>query len=339
LLQGFLQGHLLNFKDVKVSVVIPVFNEGETINIAYRFITEELQKVNLAFELIFVDDGSSDDTYQYLKTIAENDPRVKVVKFANNCGSHIAIRAGLSYATGNYACFIACDMQEPPYLIYEMLQAIKEPVEIIWAVRNKRKDSLSTILFAKTFYFFARRMVSKNIPPSGASMFLISEKVVKALRLYPERNLTLEGLFATMGFRSAFIHYERQERIAGKSKWTVGKKIKLFLDFFVAYSSVPLRFVSVVGILFAIVGFIWTLYIIIRQFAYGDLISGWPALLSVLLIGFGVTNIALGIIAEYLWRTLDEARKRPKYIIDTTLNISNEITSVPSTAIANKIEK
>jgi polyisoprenyl-phosphate glycosyltransferase len=307
----------------EISIIIPVYNEGEAVHKAYELIMEELSKHDESFEIIFIDDGSADDSFTHLEAISKKDKNVKSVKLSANCGSHMAIRAGFSFAKGNCACFIACDMQEPTHLIYKMKSELSEIHNIVWAVRNSRKDSFSTIIFAKLFYWLARNIVTKNIPPSGASMFMISKKALSALNKYEERNLTLEGVFATMGFKSTYIFYDRKERLSGKSKWTLAKKIKLFIDFFVAYSNTPIRFVSAMGIAFSVIGFLWTFYIIFRALIYRDLAPGWPALISVLLIGFGITNISLGIIAEYLWRTLDEARNRPKYIIEKKINIAD----------------
>lgn len=309
---------------MKISIIIPVYYESSAVATAYETIKAELAKESYDYELIFVDDGSRDDSFDYISSIAQRDKNVVAIKFASNCGSHIAIRAGLEHATGDYTCFIACDMQEPPALMFKLLAELKDPIEIVWAVRNSRKDKFTTILFAKLFYFLARLIVSKNIPPSGASMFMITKKVVKNLNLFDERNLTLEGLFATIGFKSKHVMYEREMRKQGKSKWTISKKVKLFIDFFVAYSNKPIRFVSLMGIIFSLLGFLWTIYIVGRALFIGDLTQGWPALMSIILIGFGITNISLGIIAEYLWRALDEVRKRPKYIVEQSINLPNE---------------
>jgi glycosyltransferase involved in cell wall biosynthesis len=309
---------------MKLSIVIPCYFESGIVKTAYDRVKKEVLSGTDDYELIFVDDGSTDSTYNEIAEVANQDPKVMAIKLTSNVGSHMAIRAGLSYATGDCACFIACDMQEPPELITKMKSMITTEKNIIWAVRNSRKDRLTTIISAKIFYWLARRIVTKNIPPSGASMFMVSRKVISALTKYDERNLTLEGLFATMGFKSDYLYYERQERIAGKSKWTFSKKLKLFIDFFVAYSNKPIRFVSFMGIIFSLIGFVWTLYIVARALFVGDLSPGWPALISVLLLGFGITNISLGIIAEYLWRTLDEVRKRPKYIIESSINLPTQ---------------
>lgn len=310
--------------NVDISIIVPVYYESNSVINCYDVIVDEMLKKQESFELIFVDDGSKDDSFFHLNAIAQRDTRVKVIKLATNVGAHMAIRAGLSYAEGKYTCFIACDLQEPPYLISQMKNTMINDVDkcnIIWAVRKSRKDSFFSIFIAKIFYFFSRTMVSKNIPPSGASMFMISKKVLKAVEKYNERNLTLEGLFATIGFTSKFVYYEREDRKSGESKWTFSKKIKLFIDFFVAYSNVPIRLVSVMGISLSFLGIIWLTYVIFRKFAYNDLSLGWASIMSILMIGFGITNISLGIIAEYLWRTLDEARKRPNYVVDEIVNL------------------
>ncbi|MDZ4715809.1 MAG: glycosyltransferase family 2 protein [Cytophagales bacterium] len=310
-----------------VSVIVPVYNESIGVLLAHKALTSELSKHNEAFEIIFVDDGSTDDSFFHLKNIAEKDTKIKVLKLSTNCGSHMAIRAGLLHASGDCAGFIACDLQEPPELIYKMKSKLSEQHNIVWAVRNSRKDSLRTKIHSTIFYWLARTMVTKDIPPSGATMFVLSSKAVKALNMYSERNMTLLGLFSSTGFKTTLVHYEGTNRILGKSKWTLAKKLKLTIDFFVASSNTPIRMVSIVGIGFSLLGFGWTAYILLREMFVGDLASGWPALLSVILIGFGITNISLGIIAEYLWRTLDEARGRPRYIVEEALNFNIDKTN------------
>lgn len=307
----------------KLSVIVPAYNEGILVNTAYEAISRVLRNdlADYDHEILFVEDGSGDDTYDHLQALAEKHSEVKVIKFANNAGSHMAIRAGLEKATGDIFTFVPCDLQDPPEVLPRMLEALKEPYHIVWAVRNMREDSFSNKLFSKFYHALARAIVSKNIPTGGSSFFMLSSKVMLTMNQYSERNLTLDGLFATMGFKNAYIYYDRKERIGSKSKWTFSRKMKLFIDFFVAYSNTPIRFVSLMGILFSLIGFAWTIYIIIRTIFVGDLAPGWPFLISALLIGFGVTNISLGIIAEYLWRTLDEARKRPRYVIEKVLNM------------------
>ena len=303
---------------MKLSVVVPVYNESGGVRTACEAVVNVLnsQLPQVEYELIFVDDGSQDDSFTHMSELSTQCPSVRVIKFAANCGSHMAIRAGLEHATGDVACFLACDLQEPPELIPTMLALLINPVQIVWAVRSSRQDSLCSRLLAKTFYNLARLIVSKNIPPSGASMFMLGGGALTALRHYQERNLTLEGLFATMGFKQAFVQYERKARQDGKSKWTLGKRLKLFADFFVGYSYAPIRFMSYLGIAIATLGFIYALILILRRVLLSNPIEGWTSLVVVVLVMGGIQMIMMGIIGEYIWRTLDETRARPRYIIE-----------------------
>lgn len=312
---------------MKLSVIVPVYNEGTNVKCAHDTIFNVLKEHLKGFdlEIIFVDDGSRDDSFSQLLSLAKKHTHVRVIKLSGNVGPHMAIRAGLDKASGDYACFIACDLQDPPELIPQMIESCIDPVQIVWAVREQREDSLFTKLSAKLFYLLARTLVTKNLPPGGSSMFLLGPKALKTVRLYPERNLTLEGLFANTGFPMAYVPYQRRRREFGKSKWTLSKKIKLFTDFFVAYSYIPIRLISIIGIFTAIMGLIYAALVLIRALVYNSVIPGWSSLMLVVLILGGIQMIMLGIIGEYLWRTLDEARKRPCYIIETTLGFEQQL--------------
>lgn len=306
----------------KLSIIVPAYNEGEGVRVAHdaiiAFFRSQLQ--DWEFELIFVDDGSRDDTFGYLAALAQQSPYTRVIRLAANCGSHMAIRAGLEHARGDLACFLACDLQDPPETISRMLEALVEPVEVVWAVRASREDGLCTRLLASTFYFVARLMVSKNLPPQGASMFLLGPRALKAVSLYKERNLTLEGLFATMGFPQAHICYERRARQLGSSKWTLGKRLKHFADFFVGYSYLPIRLISLTGMGIAALGFFYAAWVVLNRIFFGQPIEGWSSLMVVVLGMGGMQMVMLGVIGEYIWRTLDEARGRPRYFIEQIVN-------------------
>jgi glycosyltransferase involved in cell wall biosynthesis len=307
---------------MKLSVIIPVFNEGEGVRFAHDAIVNVLREKlpEMDFELIYVDDGSHDDTFAHLTTLSATYPYVRAIKFLVNCGSHMAIRAGLEHADGDIACFIACDLQDPPELIPEMLEKLIGPVQVVWAVRHARQDSLSSQLFSKAFYGLVRLLVSKNFPPSGSSMFLLGPDALKAVRLYKERNLTLEGLFSVMGFRQAFIGYDRQARKYGKSKWTMAKRLKLFADFFVGYSYTPIRLMSYIGMIVASLGFLYAIIVLINRLFFYNPVQGYASLLVIVLVVGGIQMIMMGITGEYIWRTLDEVRSRPRYMIECILN-------------------
>jgi glycosyltransferase involved in cell wall biosynthesis len=308
---------------MKISVVVPAYNEGENVAATYAAICQVFQNSlkNTDFEIIFVDDGSRDNTFFYLNELADNHPNVKIIKLATNYGAHMAIRAGLEHAVGDAACFIACDLQDPPSLIPKMLDALVEPVQIVWAVRNSRQDKLLNQFFARIFYALVRIFVARDFPPTGSSMFLLGSKALKAVKLYKERNLTLEGLFVTMGFQQAYVNYERQARQSGVSKWTLAKRLKLFADFFVGFSYSPIRLISYTGIIAAILGFIYALIVIFNKLFFSTPIDGWSSLMVVVLVLGGLQMVMMGIIGEYVWRALDEIRARPRYMIEQYKNI------------------
>jgi dolichol-phosphate mannosyltransferase len=307
---------------MKISVIVPVYNEGESVRYAYEAIANVLQTQipQWEYEILFVDDGSQDDSFVHLTELCRQHPQARAIKFVVNCGSHMAIRAGLENASGDVACFIACDLQDPPELIPQMLEKLVSPVQVVWAVRRSRKDSRSSQMFSKAFYGLVRLLVAKNFPPSGSSMFLLGPDALKAVRLFKERNLTLEGLFTVMGFRQAYIPYDRQERKFGKSKWSMAKRLKLFADFFVGYSYSPIRLMSYLGMLVAGLGFLYALVVLINRIFFYNPIQGYPSLIVVVLVLGGVQMIMLGITGEYVWRTLDEVRGRPRYMVEAMLN-------------------
>ncbi len=208
----------------------------------------------------------------------------------------------------------------PPDLIPGMLASLVEPVKIVWAVRSSREDGLASRVLSRIFFFLGRLLVSKNLAPTGASMFLVGPDVLQSVRLYREKNLTLDGLFATMDVQHAYVPYSRQARKVGTSKWTMGKRLKLFADFFVGYSYVPIRAMSYLGILLSALGFLYACFVLLNRLFFNAPIQGWTSLMMAVLIIGGFQMTMTGIIGEYLWRVLDEVRERPRYIIEAFLN-------------------
>jgi len=311
---------------LRISVIVPVFNEGIAVVNAQEAIAAVLRSEmpGAEFEIIFVDDGSRDDSFQHLSALAAKYPYVRAIKLAWNCGSHMAIRVGLEYAQGDCACFVPCDLQDPPELIPRMVACLVEPAKIVWAVRSSREDSWSSKLFSRVFFFLGRLLVSKNLAPTGASMFLVGPDVLRSIKLYCEKNLTLDGLFATMDVQQAYVPYARQPRQTGTTKWTMGKRLKLFADFFVGYSYAPIRFMSYLGMLLSLLGFLYACLVLVNRLFFSAPIQGWTSLMMVVLIIGGFQMTMTGIIGEYLWRVLDEVRQRPRYVIETMLNESGD---------------
>lgn len=297
----------------QITILIPFLNEKENIPSLVQSLREFCQKHKaLSFEVIFIDDGSTDNSFELLQQQKHEFYTYKIIKLSKNFGSHAALRAGILYAQGEYITFMYADLQDPLELVLKLYQEIQEKkVEIVWAYRNEKQTWFSGF-YAKLMKKFA----VKNFPENGFDVVMFSRKVQKLLNENIEANSSIFLQILTLGFSQSSITYQKQPRKAGKSKWTLAKKIKLMIDSFVAFSFFPIRLVSVVGILLFVVGTLFALYLIARKLIFDDIKEGWTALASILMIGFGITNISLGIIAEYLWRTLDASRKRPVFIVD-----------------------
>ena len=305
-----------------VSVIIPIYNE-------YEGIPALVETLNAFFgahpylrpEVVFVNDGSKDGSVERLLEMTHSSYKARVISLSRNFGSHAALRAGISIASGELVCFNYADLQDPLELIIQMEEKTKEGNEIIWAHRESTKVSLGEKTFSSFYAYLMKKFAFSNFPEKGFDIVMFNNKVASQVKNNVEANSSIFLQILGMGFRQTSITYKKRERKTGVSKWTISKKIKLFIDSFVAFSYAPIRLVTIIGISMFFIGFLWTAYIITRKLIYHDLASGWPALMSILMIGFGITNISLGIIAEYLWRTLDASRKRPVFIIDKIIEL------------------
>ncbi|TAE18431.1 MAG: glycosyltransferase [Bacteroidetes bacterium] len=307
-----------------LSVIIPFLNESGNI----ERLTTELdtffsKKMDLKVEVIFVDDGSTDNSLELLQQARYTHYTPKVIKLSKNYGSHAALRAGILHAEGAYISFMYADLQDPLELITQMYALAQERHEIVWAVRKTTQSGFSERLFSQTYSYLMKKYAIKNFPAKGFDIVMFGQKVRRELNQNIELNSSIFLQILTMGFQQTTIEYDKQARQAGKSKWTFSKKVKLFVDSFIAFSFAPIRFVTFVGILLFILGSLYGAYIVGRKLIYNDLEQGWASLIAILMVGFGITNISLGIIAEYLWRTLDASRKRPLFIIDDIISPKN----------------
>ncbi len=305
-----------------VSVIIPIYNEYDGIpNLVDSLNAFFERHTQLYPEVIFVNDGSKDRSVERLEEMEHRTYRAKIISLSRNFGSHAALRAGISIASGDLICFNYADLQDPLELILRMEEKVKDGYEIIWAHRESTKVSLGEKTFSSLYAYLMKKFAFSNFPEKGFDIVMFNKKVVTQVKNNVEANSSIFLQILGMGFRQTSISYKKLERKTGVSKWTISKKIKLFIDSFVAFSYAPIRMVTIIGIAMFFLGTIWTIYIVTRKLVYHDLASGWPALMSILTIGFGITNISLGIIAEYLWRTLDASRKRPVFIIDKIVEL------------------
>ena len=302
----------------KVSIVIPCyFNElniAETYKVLVRDVFEK--RKDIEFEIVFVDDGSRDKTLDELKKVQSYDNHVKIVKLSRNFGEVRAIVAGMSQATGDAIAVMSADLQDPPYLITEMIQYWQQGEKVIIAARNKRDEPWIKNFFANTYYRIVRKLVIADYPKQGFDFFLMDKSVAEILVNMQEKNSSIYVQLIWTGFDPKVIEYTRQAREKGKSMWSYKKRIDLFIDTFIVFSHTPIRWISGLGFLMSISGFISALLLVYDKLVHGSDVAGWTSLMVVVLVLAGVQMIMLGIIGEYMWRNLDESRKRPLYIID-----------------------
>lgn len=300
-----------------LSILIPIyFNELNIPHTVPRL--KELANLipNYDLEFVFVDDGSKDDSLKLLLEERQKDSRIKVIKLSKNYGSMQAIQAGLNYVTGDCVGIISADLQDPPELFANMIEYWESGKKVVMATREDREESFSQKLFSNTYYSLMNKFAIKGYPKGGFDFVLIDKQVVSELVKISEKNTNIMSLIFSLGYEQQFIPYVRKEREHGKSRWTLSKKVKLFVDSFVSFSYAPIRFMSLVGFSVAALSFLYTIFVIISYFTGMVAVQGWTTLISIITLLLGLIMIMLGIIGEYLWRILDETRKKPGYIVD-----------------------
>lgn len=302
------------------SIVVPIYFNA--LNIPH--LIPRLQKLQetlpgYVLEFIFVDDGSGDNSFQLLAEAHKHDNRIKIIKLSRNFGSMAAIQAGLNYATGDCAGVIAADLQDPPELFPDMLREWESGKKVVLALRAGRRDAALQNLCSGVYYALLRRFAIADYPRGGFDMVLVDRQIVEELGRITEKNTNIMSLIFWLGYERGSVSYVRQQREAGVSRWTVAKKIKLFIDTFINFSYAPIRFISAIGLLTALLSFSYGLLVILLRCLGTILLPGWTILVVILTFLLGLIMIMLGIIGEYLWRILDESRKRPPYVVDKVI--------------------
>ncbi len=306
-----------------VSIVVPVYHNAASLaDLLAAFQDLARRNDQDQFEFIFVDDGSGDNSFAVLEALAHQEPRLRVVKLARNFGSNAALLAGLDHARGDAVAAIAADLQDPPELIQDMLTCWRGGRKVVLAARQGRDDSLFTAWLAKRFYSLFRRFALPNMPPGGFDFFLIDRQVCNLIGNIQESNTYLMGLILWFGFAPAVIQYHRRGRAPkyGRSRWTLAKKLKYFVDSFVAFSYFPIRLATVTGLAVSFLGLLYAGYVILARLLFDIPTEGWASLMVVLLVVSGVQMLMTGILGEYLWRNLEETRRRPRYVVEKVVS-------------------
>jgi glycosyltransferase involved in cell wall biosynthesis len=302
-----------------ISVIIPVFNEEKNISSVYNRCISVLSLIGESFELIFINDGSKDKTFQLVYQLSATDARVKYINLSRNFGHQIAVSAGLDACNGSYAVIIDADLQDPPELISNLYTKAQEGFDVVYAKRQLRKgETFFKSITAKFFYRLLKKITTINIPLDTGDFRIISRKVINVLKQMPEQQKFLRGQIAWVGFNQTAVEYQREERTAGTSGYTVKKMMRLAMDGITSFSNLPLRIATIAGFLVSGITFCVALYALYSRFIAKDYVPGWTSIIiSVLFIG-GVQLITIGIIGEYISRISSNVRNRPLYVVSET---------------------
>ena len=302
---------------MKVSIVIPVYYNEDNLKPLYEDLKKKfIDEIEYEYEIVMVNDGSLDRSYQVMKELAAQDKNIKIVSLSRNFGSHAAILCGLEKCTGDCAVVKAADLQEPTELLIEMVESWKKGNNVVLAVRQDREESLGTKFFANTYYWLVRKAALANMPEGGFDVYLLDRKVINVLLSLDERNSALTGQILWSGFKTEQIPYVRLEREIGTSKWTLKKKIRLVTDTLFSFSTLPISLVTGIGTVSFIGALVWGLVVLIFKLMGLIQVSGWTTLFIFNLFSFGIIMVTLGILGGYLWRTFDASRNRPPYIVE-----------------------
>lgn len=304
---------------MEISVIIPVYNEEDNIHMLHQRLSAVMQQLGVSYEIIFVNDGSKDNSIALIKSLSKSHPEVRFIDFSRNFGHQVAVTAGLDRTSGKAVVIIDADLQDPPELIAEMYQKMKEGYQVVYAKRKKRSgESWFKLWTAKLFYRILSKITSISIPVDTGDFRIMDHKIVEILREMPEKNKYLRGQISWIGFNQTYIEYDRQQRNSGETGYTISKMLRFALDGITGFSDFPLKVVTYFGFIVSLIAAFVMLYALYARFITRDYEPGWASLMVIILFIGGVQMIAIGIIGEYLSRMNTNIRNRPLYIINET---------------------
>lgn len=306
---------------MKYSIIFPIFNEENNILALYERIKKVMDKLKGDYELIFVNDGSFDNTKQLLTDLHKKDDRVKIVNFSRNFGHQTAVSAGMRYSTGEYVAVLDADLQDPPEILSTFFSKLDEGYDTVYAIRKKRKENYIKKLMYALFYRLLRKIADTRIPLDSGDFCVMSRRVVNAINALPERNRFIRGLRSWVGFKQIGIEYERSGRYKGETKYTLSKLFKLAFDGIFSFSYVPLQIMFYIGLTALILSFVGILVALYMKFLTTNYnrVPGFATTFIMLMFTAGLQLFSLGIMGEYMRRIYDEIKQRPQYIIESTV--------------------
>lgn len=299
---------------MQVSVVVPIFNEEENIPELYKRLRATIPKIAKKYEIIFVNDGSVDESLNLLKRLRNKDYKIKIISFSRNFGHMAAVDAGLSLTSGEWVVIMDADLQDPPELIPEMIIKAKKGFDVVYGVKRNRKEGVFRRVLFSSFYKTLNGIASYKMPMDAGTFSVVNRRVVKVLVNLPEKNKYLSGLRSWVGFSQTGFVYDRRKRFSGREA-SLTRLFKLAFDGIFSFSYIPLRLASILGFACAFLAFLSIIGVFILRIFFGFGIIGWASTTSIILLVGGIQLITLGIIGEYLARIYDEVKNRPEYII------------------------
>ncbi len=305
----------------KISIVVPCYNEEEALPFFYKAIVEVMKKMEpVEFEIIYVNDGSKDNTLGLLRELAKQDSRMRYISFSRNFGKEAAMYAGLTATTGDYVAVMDADLQDPPELLVEMYDILKKEDYDCVATRrvNRKGEPPIRSFFAKLFYKIINKISNANIVDGARDFRLMNREMTDSILSLGEYNRFSKGIFGWVGFRTKWLEYKNVERVAGKTTWSFWKLFLYSIDGIIAFSTTPLVISTLMGCLFCFLAIIMVFVIIFKTIMYGDPVSGWPSTACIILFVGGIQLFCTGIIGQYLAKTYLEVKKRPIYIVKET---------------------
>ena len=324
--------------EITYSVIIPVYNEEEVLPELYKHLTIIMEQLGESYEIIFVNDGSEDKSFEIMKEMNQKDNRVKIVNLSRNFGHQIAITAGLDYASGDAVMVMDADLQDPPEVLPSFIRKWKEGFDVVYAVRKRRKENIFKRISYKVFYRILRAISEVDIPLDSGDFSLLSRRVVDAIRLARESNRFVRGIRSWVGFRQVGIEYERAERYSGDVKYTLPKLIRLGTDGLFAFSSVPLRIITYLGFAISLLSFIYILYVIAVKLMIDVVPQGWASVMAAVFFLGGIQLTMLGIIGMYIGRIYNEVKQRPLYFVQEIVGFENRSGKQSSNSRLNQAD-
>lgn len=301
---------------VLLSIVCPMYNEGENLHALFARLFPVLESLTPAWELVLVDDGSADESFAIAAQAAQTEPRIRALKFSRNFGKEIAIAAGLHHARGQVTVLMDADLQHPPEVIPQLIAQWQNGYDMVYGVRQSRDtDSALRRFVSRMFYKVFSYVSNTNLPEGAGDFRLMSRKIVDALNMMPERNRFTKGLYSWVGFKHIGVPFEIEERLSGQSHWGFRKLLGLAIDGITAFSSMPLRVWTYIGLIVSLIAFVYAMVILTQTLLYGADVPGFPTIVVSVMMLSGIQLLSLGVLGEYLGRIFTEVKGRPLYLI------------------------